>query len=126
MKHETGIISVIPVLPSSDIDRDIEWYLAKAGFESIWADKMYAVLHREGLSIHLQWHAGTSDDPLNGGSVIRILVKNIRPIFEEFVERGTVKRNELILDTAWGTNEIGLFDLNSNAIFFAEDLTRNE
>ncbi len=46
---------------------------------------MYAILQRDNLSIHLQWHADTQDDPLNGGSVIRIFVKYIKPIFEEFV-----------------------------------------
>ena len=38
---------VVPVLPSADIARDIEWYKIKTGFEMIFADKMYAVLKRE-------------------------------------------------------------------------------
>ena len=83
-------------------------------------DKTYAVLSREALSIHLQWHAGTEDDLLLGGSVIRIFVKDIEPIFKEFVERGTVKPNELRRETAWRTNEFGFFDLNNNAIFIVE------
>lgn len=126
MEKETSFIGVIPVLPSSDIARDVAWYLAKAGFESVWDDKMYAVLHREGLSIHLQWHADTSDDPLIGGSVVRIMVKNIRPLFDEFVQRGVVKADELILGTAWETNEFGFYDLNNNAILFTEDLMQKE
>jgi hypothetical protein len=126
LEKETSFIGVIPVLPSSDIARDVAWYLAKAGFESVWDDKMYAVLHREGLSIHLQWHADTSDDPLIGGSVVRIMVKNIRPLFDEFVQRGVVKADELILGTAWETNEFGFYDLNNNAILFTEDLMQKE
>lgn len=126
MEKETSFIGVIPVLPSSDIARDVAWYLAKAGFESVWDDKMYAVLHREGLSIHLQWHADTSDDPLIGGSVVRIMVKNIRPLFDDFVQRGVVKADELILGTAWETNEFGFYDLNNNAILFTEDLMQKE
>jgi hypothetical protein len=126
LEKETSFIGVIPVLPSSDIARDVAWYLAKAGFESVWDDKMYAVLHREGLSIHLQWHADTSDDPLIGGSVVRIMVKNIRPLFDDFVQRGVVKADELILGTAWETNEFGFYDLNNNAILFTEDLMQKE
>ena len=116
MEKETNLIGVIPVLPSSDIARDVEWYQLKTGFESIWQDKMYAVLHRGGLSIHLQWHAGTREDPLIGGSVVRIIVQNIRPLFDEFVKRGTVEKDKLILgqkvfqDRFWegcDTSELG-------------------
>eukprot|EP01035_Chromulina_nebulosa_P067187 gene67187-92044_t len=63
----------MPVLPSADVARDVAWYKEKAG---------------ENICIHLQWHADTADDPLLGGSVIRIDVKNIQPLFEEFLQRG--------------------------------------
>ena len=82
---------------------------------------MYAGLRRDGLTIHLQWHAGTDDDPVNGGSVIRIFVKDIEPIFEDFVKRGTVSKDKLQRNTPWGTHEFGFFDLNQNAIFIVED-----
>ncbi len=117
----TRLLSIIPVLPSQDIARDIAWYKAKAGFELHFADKMYAVLYRDQLVIHLQWHADTPSDPLLGGSVIRIDVKNIQPLFEEFVERGTVTKDALRMNTPWKTNEFGFYDLNKNAIFIMED-----
>jgi hypothetical protein len=118
----TEFKQIIPVLPTTDITRDIAWYKVKAGFEVIHADAMYAVLYRENLCIHLQWHANTEDDPLLGGSVIRINVKNIRPLFEEFVQRGTVTPDKFRENTAWKTNEFGFYDLNKNAIFIMEDL----
>lgn len=79
---------------------------------------MYAVIRRENISFHLQWHADTEDDPLLRGSVIKIFVDDIQPIFEEFVERKTIKPEKLILKTAWNTNEFGFYDLNNNAVFF--------
>jgi hypothetical protein len=112
-------IRMMPVLPSLDIARDIAWYKVQTGFETFFANDMYAVLYRDHLTIHLQWHADTDDDPLPGGSVIRIQVKNIQPIFEEFVERGTITRDKLRMNTAWETNEFGFYDLNKNAIFIA-------
>jgi len=118
----TELKQIIPVLPTTDIARDIAWYKEKTGFEVVHADNMYAVLHRENLSLHLQWHADTDDDPLQGGSVIRIVVKNIRPLFEEFVQRGTVTPDKFRENTAWKTNEFGFYDLNKNAIFIMEDL----
>src|SRR4029078_13382282 len=105
-----------------DIERDIAWYHEKTGFEEVFHDKMYAVLKRDHLYIHLQWHANTEDDPLLGGSVIRIFVKNIRPMFDEFVKRRTVSEKRFVSNTPWGTNEFGFFDLNNNAVFVVEDI----
>ena len=115
-------VNIIPVLPSANIARDIAWYKEKTGFETRFSDHMYAVLYRDNLCIHLQWHADTANDPLLGGSVIRIVVKNIEPLFEEFVQRGTVSPNAFKRKTPWGTNEFGFFDLNKNAIFVMEDM----
>src|SRR6185312_12853233 len=119
---ETETLAIIPVLPSSDISRDVSWYYEKVGFKSVFHDNMYAVLKRDNLYIHLQWHADTEDDPLLGGSVIRIDVKNVRGLFDEFVQRGTVDKTKFISNTPWQTNEFGFFDLNKNAIFFMEDV----
>jgi len=119
---KTDFIEITPVLPSQDIKRDIEWHIKHTGFEPIFGDNMYAGLKRENLHIHLQWHADTEEDPLLGGSVIKIFVKNIKPIFEEFIGRGTVPKDKLRLNTSWGTHEFGFYDLNNNAIFFVEEV----
>jgi hypothetical protein len=118
----TALIKIIPVLPSANIARDIIWYKEKTGFAEYFSDNMYAVLYRDNLVIHLQWHADTIEDPLLGGSVIRILVKNIQSVFDDFVARGTVDQHALKLNTPWRTNEFGFFDLNKNAIFIMEDV----
>ena len=111
-------MQIISVLPSQDIDRDVAWYNTHVGFKIAHKDNMYVVLKRDKLYIHLQWHADTKDDPLLGGSVI----KDIQPVFEEFVKRGTVNKNKLRLKTDWNTNEFGFYDLNNNAVFFVEDI----
>ena len=118
----TTFLNTIPVLPTTDIERDVRWYQEKMGLQCYFADKMYAVVYRDNLCLHLQWHADTADDPLLGGSVVRILVKNIQPIFEELVQRGTVTTDKLRTNTPWKTHEFVFFDLNSNAIFFMEDV----
>jgi len=117
----TEILKVIPVLPSSDIARDITWYKEKLGFEVMFSDGMYASLLRQNICLHLQWHADTPEDPLLGGSVIRIYVKNISDLFEELIVRGTVTRSQMRMNTPWKTNEFGFYDLNNNAIFVMED-----
>jgi hypothetical protein len=111
------------VLPSSDIERDVSWYTEKTGFALLYKDEMYAVLIRDERTIHLQWHADTTDDPLLGGSVIRISVGKIEPILNEFVNRGTVAAESLRRNTPWNTHEFGFYDLNRNAIFIVQDLS---
>ena len=122
---KTEFINTIPVLPTSDIERDIVWYKEKMGLEVYFADKMYAVLYRDNLCLHLQWHADSEEDPLFGGSVVRIYVKNIQPLFEEFQQRGTVTADKFKTNTPWKTNEFGFYDLNKNAIFIMEDASDN-
>jgi len=116
------MLFIVPVLPSADIERDLDWYAEKTGFKKSFGDNMYAGLRRGELEIHLQWHANTDDDPLLGGSVIRIFVEDIQPFLEEFVQRGTIERAKLRMNTPWGTHEFGFYDLNRNAIFFVQDL----
>ncbi|MEL6969678.1 MAG: glyoxalase/bleomycin resistance/extradiol dioxygenase family protein [Bacteroidota bacterium] len=117
---KTELRFTTPVLPSEDIQRDIDWYEKYTGFVASSHDNLYAVLKREHLYLHLQWHADTEDDPLLGGSVVRIFVKNIQPIFQEFIERGTVPTDKLRMNTPWGTHEFGFYDLNKNAVFIVE------
>lgn len=114
-------LEISPVLPSQDIERDVRWYEEKTGFRVLHQDDMYAVLKRDNLCFHLQWHADTPDDPLLGGSVMRIFVKNIQPIFDEFVQRGTVPADKIRWNTPWRTHEFGFYDLNNNAVFIVED-----
>lgn len=116
---KTKFIGVIPVIPSGDIERDLKWYEEKTGFGTTFVADGYAGLSRENIHLHLQWHANTEDDPLLGGSVIKVFVENIRPFFTELVERGTVS-NDSLKQTAWKTNEFGFYDLNKNAVFFVE------
>jgi len=118
----TELLSIIPVLPSAEIERDVAWYKERAGFNVSRADMMYAVLSKENLCIHLQWHADTKSDPLLGGSVIRIFVKDKRAFIEVFVRRGTVEQEAFKVRTPWKTNEFGFFDLNKNAIFIVGDI----
>jgi len=118
----SNFIQIEPVLPSRNIEKDVAWHHKHTGFEMVFGDDMYAVLKREKLCIHLQWHADTTDDPLLGGSVIKLFVKNIRPLYEEFMGRGTLSEEKLRLNTPWGTHEFGFYDLNGNAIFIVQDV----
>ena len=97
---KTKHLEIAPVLSSQNIERDIAWYKKHVGSTTLYSDKMYALLQRDSINMHLQWHADTEDDLLLGGSVIRVMVDDIQPIYKEFIERKTIKPEKLMLKTA--------------------------
>ena len=116
-----NFLHLTPVLPSSDIERDVNWYDKHLGFVKTYEEEGYVVLCRDQQWIHLQWHADTPEDPLLGGSVLKIFVREIDTIFEEMVKKGSVDSDKLRRNTPWRTHEFGLYDLNNNAIFFVQN-----
>jgi len=117
---KTNFIGIIPVLPSANIERDLKWYKEKAGFSQTFVADGYAGLARENIHIHLQWHADTPEDPLLGGSVVKVFVDGVEALFNELANSGTVSQDALKRNTPWGTNEFGFYDENKNAVFFVE------
>ena len=116
------MLSTIPVLSSSNINRDIEWYKKHVGFELAFTDgELYVGLHRGPTEIHLQYHHGTKDDPIHG-SVVKFFTHNIEPLVKEFVERGTILEEKFRKNTPWNTHEFGFYDLNKNALFFVQNI----
>lgn len=122
MDSKPSIRGIEPILPSQDIERDIQWHNEFTGFAYSFGDKMYAGVKRENQCIHLQWHADNESDPLLGGSVIKIFVHDIEPYVKEFIERGTIQVDKFQKNTPWGTHEFGFHDLNGNAIYFVQDI----
>ena len=119
---KTNLQQIVPVLPSENIKRDVDWHKKYTGFLPIHFNDMYAVLKKDDLNIHLQWHANTNEDPLLGGSVIKFFVDDIIPIYKDYIKKGTINKEKLRLKTEWKTNEFGFFDLNNNAIFVVENI----
>jgi len=110
----------VPVLPSADIARDVKFYVEGLGFSEIFSDNLYALLRRQNLELHLQWHAGTPEDPLLGGSVVRLITEDVDAYYNVVVDQGVINANHTPKKTAWGTYEFGFYDLNKNAVFIVK------
>lgn len=121
MKNTSKLHTICPVLSTSNLERDIAWYKQYVGFNLSYKEDGYAVLNRENIWIHLQWHHNNQEDPVYG-SVIKIFVDDINPILDEMIKRKTVTKEKLRLNTPWNTHEFGFYDLNKNAIFFVQDV----
>lgn len=115
------INSIVPVLSTSDLERDINWYEQYLGFKLDYIEEGYAILKRDHLWIHLQFHYGDNEDPVYG-SMIKLFVNDIQEILLEMVERKTITKDNLRLNTPWNTHEFGFFDHNKNAIVFVQDI----
>lgn len=121
IKPETEFLHMNPVFASQDVKRDVAWYEENLGFKKTFdsGDEPlnYAGVGRGGLFLHMQYQF-----PKNMWvSDLRIQVKNIEPLFHEYLEKSLVKENGLKWKTPWGTNEFGLFDPSGNRIHFYED-----
>lgn len=122
---ETKFLYMSPVLASSDVARDIEWYENKLGFKNVYDSSAYqdgpidyAVVGRQNLYLHLQFQYPkdvTSTD-------VRFEVQNIEPLFEEYIEKGLVTPDRINRKTGWNTCEFGVFDPTGNRLTFFEDL----
>lgn len=112
--------TIVPVLSTSDLERDISWYDQYLGFKLTYLEEGYAVLNRDHLWIHLQFHYDDEEDPVYG-AVIKLFVADIHSILKEMIDRGTVTKEKLRMNTAWNTHEFGFYDHNKNAIFFVQD-----
>jgi uncharacterized glyoxalase superfamily protein PhnB len=124
-KQQAKFLHMIPVLASSDVSRDIEWYANKLGFKNVYDSTAYqdgpidyAVLRRQDLLIHLQFQFPkdmTSTD-------VKIEVENIDLLIEGFIKKGLITEEKVTRKTPWNTDEFGLYDPSGNRITFLEDL----
>ena len=118
-------LHMCPVLASSDVQRDVDWYEGKLGFKNVYDSSNYqvgpidyAVLARENLFVHLQFQFIKDMNSTD----LKIQVKNIEPLFEEYIAKNLISPDRIRRKTDWNTTEVGLFDLSGNRITFFEDL----
>jgi catechol 2,3-dioxygenase-like lactoylglutathione lyase family enzyme len=109
------------VLGASDVRASIRFY-ESLGFGLIFtdsaADPKYAAVRRDGVELHLQWHAdarwdGTSDRP-----TYRFVVPQVDELSAEFDRRRSDLDRTKVRDTPWGTREFHVRDPDGNGLHF--------
>lgn len=118
------IQAVQPVLPTQDVDRAIEYYVGRLGFQLAFQDNPetpgYAGVIRDGVELHLQWHHASEWEAVERPQ-LRFVVPHVETLFEEYQDKGVFHDNTALRSTDWGTVEFGFFDLDSNALTFYRD-----
>ncbi|MFV1884790.1 MAG: VOC family protein [Balneola sp.] len=117
--------NISPVLPANDVQTEIEFF-EKLGFKNIYdslqySDKLdYAVMGREKERIHIQFQFEEDMPSKNAAQQVKIWVNDLDVLQQEFEKKGfEIKRRN---NTPWGTDEIGFYSPNHNAIIFVKDL----
>lgn len=123
MPQQTQLLQINPVLQVTDMPASIAFYEEKLGFRNMYDSTQYeegpvnyAVMCRQNLCIHLQLFDQLAEQPQ-----IRIEVKNIAPLFEEYRNKGVLDHQEALRITPWGTKEFAFFDLNRVGLTFYEN-----
>lgn len=116
---------ISPVLASADVDRDVKWYEEKLGFKNVYDSSAYqdgeidyAVIGRDNLFMHLQFQF--PEDMIS--TDVKFEVENIEPLYQELIETGVIKKEQIRRKTPWNTSEVSFLDLSRNRITFLEDL----
>ena len=112
--------SVHPVLMVRDVPRAIRFY-ETLGFVLRGQDSenepRYAVIERDAVQLHLQWHDAAEWNYPNDRPTYRFLVPDVDALFEELRGRGIVDMTE-VRDTPWGTREFHVRDPDINGLQF--------
>ena len=113
-----------PVLPCQTVASAIDFYIEKLGFQlksQDAVDPTYAVVRRDGVEFHLQWHDATEWARVERPS-LRFLVSDVETLHAEFRDKDVFHSNTALRETHWGTREFAIFDLNQNGLTFYQDL----
>jgi len=115
-----------PILGTRDIQRAIEFYIQKLGFNLAFRDNAdlpnYVGFRRDAVELHMQFQF----EHEMGTIRLRFLVNDSDALFNEYRQRGVECTPNGIRDTPWGTREFALYDLDRNALTFYRHLTGAE
>lgn len=113
------LISTVPVLPSRDMDRTVEYY-GRLGFDLYkrFGDE-YAIVVREGCEIHF---FGFRDlDPLSSAHSAYIRVNDADSLYAEFVGR-SIENMIPPVNKPWFMRELNIVDPDGNLLRFGQKI----
>jgi catechol 2,3-dioxygenase-like lactoylglutathione lyase family enzyme len=115
-----------PILPVKDVVEALAFYVKKLGFKIAFADDSknptYAGIRRDGIEIHLQWHAPIAWESGFNTPMLRIVTEHIENLYQEFLFRDVFQDEIKIKVTEWNTKEFAFFDIYNNGLTFYQNL----
>lgn len=119
-------LDVQPILGTREIQMAIDFYTQKLGFQLAFQDNEekpnYVGFRRNNVELHMQFQFENEMSRTR----LRFLIEDPDAVFHEFRDRGVECTDSGIHDTAWGTREFALFDIDGNALTFYRHLLSTE
>jgi len=107
-----------------DVATSIRFY-ARLGFRELFADNpdapRYAVVRRDAVTLHLQWHDASEWAHPNDRPTYRFVVADVDALSTEFDRAGEPLDRTKVDDTQWGTREFHVRDPDKNGLQFYRD-----
>ncbi len=112
---------ISPMLAVADIDQTLDFYTSLLGFAVIMKSPDYAIVERDGASIHFMKAADESVmNAVRGYTEIYIEVDDIQPLWEHIdFHRGSHKIRDLF-DQPYGITEFHIGDPNGCLVFVGQ------
>jgi hypothetical protein len=106
----------IPLLPTLNINKTIDFYEYKLGFTS-YNYGNYLMLHYKNVELHFYY---TKDKTLFGKTSCYLMVDNIEDLYGCFSGKELINTDRKLEDKPWGTKEFSIIDNNGNIIRFGQ------
>jgi uncharacterized glyoxalase superfamily protein PhnB len=139
----TKLLKTTPAFPVRQIEKSVEFYKDKFGFDCSHKEETFAILIRDDLELHLwaacnniwKWKSiflffkpisSGAESFLAGTHSCRIEVKEIDELYEELKGKNVLHNEKTKIEkTYYGTREFATLDLYGNLLTFYENLELN-
>ncbi len=111
-----------PILAALNVERMVEFYENKLGFQRSWCDENYGIVRRDDIAIHF-WHCDDPKFPQNTSCYL--WVTDIDTLYEEFKAADVIHPNSPLADRPWGVREFAAIDLDGNLLRIGQLPTDN-
>jgi catechol 2,3-dioxygenase-like lactoylglutathione lyase family enzyme len=109
------LISIAPRFPVGDMEQALAFY-AHLGFATAYHDGEFAMVERDGISLHF--------NVSEGHSVCWIGVTNIEALYQQYLPTGAIQSP--LTSQPWGMKEFFLCDPFRNLLLFGESIPKEE
>jgi catechol 2,3-dioxygenase-like lactoylglutathione lyase family enzyme len=116
MSGPVQFVDATPVLASLDIQRSVDFFVSKLGFDSLYAKQgEYGIVRNGPVGIHF-W--ACSDPAIPKATGCRVQVRQIAQLFQHCQSLGIVHPNSPLHSTPWGADEFAILDPDNNLVTF--------
>ncbi|WP_299521580.1 VOC family protein [Winogradskyella sp.] len=120
MKRKKHLLRGIPVLASLDINKTVNFYKTKLGFDRVgYLDDNYAVIARDNFVVHF-WKCNDKIHPENTSCYVD--VEDIDTLYNELVSFNVIHPNGILEDKPYGMREFAILDEDGNLIKFGQEI----